>query len=173
MKKTKHRSSRQKRVFQLVRRGHKIKHQIFQLSSQLAPIEAMLRVEALKRPFEHSTPEFNADGPHEWTAGAVGAECTIVFPGPQLQETYPENHPELPTIRRICGDRFGQLFTESRQVRVTDLGTFHKQVAHLFTPAQAMRLLQLCSAESESVVAWSDARRNVRSGGAIGRKKLP
>jgi len=148
-------SSRQNRVFQLVRRGHRIYHQIAQLSAQLKPIEEMLRTEALKQPFEHILPEDGSADRAEWSARARSVECRVVLPGPQLVELFAENHPELPTIRRMCGARFGQLFTESLHVRITDTTTFRQQVAHLFTPEQGAQLLRHCAVIAESVVVWT------------------
>ncbi len=158
MKKSKHRpSSRQNRVFQLVRRGYRIHLQIRQLSEQLKPIEDMLRVEALKRPFEHLTPNDPEADSVEWTARAAACECRIIFPGPELQKQFPEYHPELPTIRRICGSRFGQLFTEALQIQIIDPASFRRQVAHLFTPDQAARLIRLCSVPAESMIVWTES----------------
>jgi hypothetical protein len=157
MKKSKHRpSSRQNRVIQLVRRGHRLHHQIRQLVEQLKPIEDMLRVEALKRPFKHLAPDDPNRDSVEWTARAAGYECLITFPGPYLQKQFPPSHPELPTIRRLCGSRFSQLFTENLLVEITDPPNFEKQVAHLFTPGQGRELIRLCSVLIEGEVIWSD-----------------
>jgi len=158
MKKTKHRpSSHQNRVFQLVRRGYRLQFQIRQLADQLKPIEDMLRVEALKRPFEHLAPNDPRMDSIEWTARAAGCECRIIFPGPELQKQFPATHPELPTIRRLCGSRFSQLFTESLSVEISDPPTFQQQVAHLFTPDQASQLIRLCSVPVESEVVWNES----------------
>ena len=172
MKKNKPRpSTRQHRVFQLVRRGHRIQFQIAQLSGQLNAIEDMLRAEALKRPFEHLAPEGDTAGSAEWTAQAAGAECRVIFPGPKLLESFAEKHPELPTIRRICGSRFSQLFTESLQVRITDPAAFRQQVDHLFTPHQGAQLLRLCSMLPECTVAWSSPASG--KGKDTGKRALP
>jgi hypothetical protein len=172
MKKSKSRpSTHQHRVFQLVRRGYLIQLQIAQLSEQLKPIEEILRAEARKRPFKHSMPEGDTVGEADWSARAAGAECRVIFPGPQLQEVFAESHPELPTIRRICGPRFSQLFTESLQVRITDPVAFRQQVTHLFTPHQGGQLLRLCSVLPESTVVWSNPAS--AKGKASGKGVLP
>jgi hypothetical protein len=174
MKKSKHRpSSRQNRVFQLVRRGYRIHLQIHQLSDQLKPIEDMLRVEALKRPFEHLAPNDPKADSVEWTARAAGRECRVIFPGPELQKHFPEYHPELPAIRRICGSRFGQLFTEALQVQIIDPATFRRQVAHLFTPDQAARLIHLCSMPAESMIVWSESPPSPGTGQRKRKDVLP
>jgi hypothetical protein len=72
----------------------------------------MLRVEALKRPFEHLAPDDPNKDSVEWTARAAGYECRITFPGPYLQRQFPPSHPELPTIRRLCGIS-GEVFPDA------------------------------------------------------------
>ncbi len=155
MKSKKHRpSSRQKRILKLVQRGHQLHLQIRQASRELKLIEDMLRTEALNRSVDHVTQLANQADGVEWIARGADSECHVIFPGPELQNQFPASYPELPTIRRLCGNRFSQLFTESLTVQIADPAEFRQRVAHLFTPAQAAQLLRLCIVPVDPKVIW-------------------
>jgi hypothetical protein len=155
MKSKKHRpSSRQKRVLLLVHRGLQLHTQLLEATHELNLIEAMLRAEALNRPFEHVAQADSENHGVEWIARGANSECHVIFPGPALLNEFPASHPELPTIRRLCGSRFSQLFTESLSVQITDPAQFRERVAHLFTPAQSAQLLRLCTAPVDPKVIW-------------------
>ena len=147
-------SSRQKRVLQLVHRGHQLHTQLLETTHELNLIEAMLRAEALNRSFEHVAQTDSENNGVEWIARGADSECHVIFPGPALLDEFPASYPELPTIRRLCGNRFSQLFTESLTVQIADPVQFRDQVAHLFTPAQASQLLRLCTAPIDPKVIW-------------------
>ncbi len=170
MKSKKHRpSSRQKRILKLVQRGHQLHTQLLQATRELKLIEDMLRVEALNRPFEHVAQTDSKNSGVEWIARGADSECHVLFPGPELLSEFPASYPELSTIRRLCGNRFSQLFTESLSVQIADPARFRERVAHLFTPAQGAELLRLCTVPTASKAIWYEcplsSEKDTRSAG--------